>query len=517
MDPKAQLKEARAKMAALYGISDPNDAQLAEMAALLKSVKSLELRVEMAEQVEKQLAEERKEIEDAAVKAYQASQGPSNDPGFASGVAMHTRYTDISQYDNHSIGDLALASDLALACPTIRRRDPTVVKAMAIRLEQDTEEVKSDPAFFGTDQTTSLKVARFGMRQSFRERGLKADETLTSTNAGYGDEWIGVAYSGQLWESVRKDTFVVDKLNPFEFPAGAESITWPLESTDPTWYKVAQASGDLTAALAAITRTVYESPFATSSASMTLAKLGGATQWTGEMAEDSVLPFVSELRRKFSISGAEHLESAVIDGDDATTTTTNVNDIAGTPAGTEWFMVWDGFRVSPLVTTTANSRSGGTLTSDDFLETVKLMGTSGINGGDRSKVSFILDNMTHFKALTLDDVKTRDVFGGATIEGGMLTNIFGYPVDVSLQMCKASDARLSNSAGKVDLDATTNNTLGSILAVRWDQWKFAFRRRMTMEVERVPRADAWEITCLMRAALKQRDTEASAITYNITV
>ncbi len=515
MNLKALLKEARAKMAALYGISDPSDEQQAEMVALLKSVKSLELRIEIEEQVEKQQAEERKAIEEAAVKAYQASLEPDNDPGFASGVSMHTKYTDISKYDNHSIGDLALVSDLALQAHGKRKHE--VVKAMAIRLEQDTEEVKSDPAFFGTDQTPSLKVARLGMRQDFAKRGLKADETLTSTNSGYGDEWIGVAYSGQLWESVRKDTFVVDKLNPFEFPAGAESITFPLESTDPTWYLVAQASGDLSAALSPITRTVYESPFGTSNATMTLAKLGGATQWTGELVEDSVLPFVAELRRKFSVSGAEYLESAVIDGDNATATTTNINDIAGTPAGTEWFMVWDGFRVSALVTTTANSRDGGTLTSSDFLETVKLMGTSGINGADRSKVSFILDNMTHFKALELDDVKTRDVFGGSTIEGGMLTNIYGYPVDVSLQMCKAATSRLSTSAGKIDTDTQTNNTLGSVLAVRWDQWKMGFRRRMTMEVERVPRADAWEITCLLRAGLKQRDTEASAISYNITV
>jgi hypothetical protein len=40
---------------------------------------------------------------------------------------------------------------------------------------------------------------------------------------------------------------------------------------------------------------------------------------------------------------------------------------------------------------------------------------------------------------------------------------------------------------------------------------------MTTEVERVPRADGWEITTLMRAGLVQRDTEASAITYNLTV
>jgi hypothetical protein len=69
----------------------------------------------------------------------------------------------------------------------------------------------------------------------------------------------------------------------------------------------------------------------------------------------------------------------------------------------------------------------------------------------------------------------------------------------------------------VDVDTTTNNTKGSILAVRWDQWQFGYRRMMTVETERVAAADAWQIVALLRAGLIQRDTEASAISYNLTV
>ncbi len=76
---------------------------------------------------------------------------------------------------------------------------------------------------------------------------------------------------------------------------------------------------------------------------------------------------------------------------------------------------------------------------------------------------------------------------------------------------------MANSAGKVDLDTAANNTTGAILAVRWDQWRFGMRRNVTFEVERIPRADAWEITAIFRAGLVQRDTEASAISYNLTL
>ena len=84
-------------------------------------------------------------------------------------------------------------------------------------------------------------------------------------------------------------------------------------------------------------------------------------------------------------------------------------------------------------------------------------------------------------------------------------------------MHRVSTARKANTAGKVDNTTTTNNTTGSILAVRWDQWLLGWRRRITVETTRYPRSDSSEIVMLMRFGLAQRDTEASAITYNLTV
>ena len=122
-----------------------------------------------------------------------------------------------------------------------------------------------------------------------------------------------------------------------------------------------------------------------------------------------------------------------------------------------------------LVTNTANSRDGGVITTEDYLETAKLMGTNGRNAIDKNKVGFVIDNSTHYKTLTLADVKTRDVNSAATVENGTLSRIYGYDVHVSGHMCKAGSG-LSNTAGKVDVDTPGNNTKGQILAIRWDQW-----------------------------------------------
>jgi hypothetical protein len=172
----------------------------------------------------------------------------------------------------------------------------------------------------------------------------------------------------------------------------------------------------------------------------------------------------------------------------------------------------------PLVTNTANSLSAsGALAVEDFLKTLQLMGTAGIAGADPSKVAFIVDGNTYYKLPQLPELKTRDTFNPAALENGFIKSMYSVPVIASFQMHRAASDRKANTAGKVDVDTTTNNTTGAVVAVRWDQWKQAYKRRMTMETTRIANADSWEIVALMRYGLAYRDTEASAILYNVGV
>lgn len=468
---------------------------------------------------------------ESAIKAYQderaaADKKAVNDPGIAApNVAKHG---DVWKYDNYTAADLATTLEFVGSANNRGQREiakshdqrPRMMKALALRLESSEADDEAEETFLAgknIKKAGPLKVARGYMKAA----GIKADETDFSTNANYGDEWIGVGYSGDLWLNVRDETRIAQRVPTFEFPMGVESMVIPLESSDPVWYLVAQA-GDPTSSTAQISNVVPAKALGTAQQTMSLGKLGSSTSYTGEMVEDSMLPFVPALRRQIAVSGAEYLDASIIDGDTATTTTTNINDIAGTPAATDWFLIWDGFRKLALVTNTANSRDGGSLTSADFLETLKLLGPAGKVGMDARRTSFIIDPWVHWKALELADVKTKDVFTGATLESGMLTRIFGYEVIHTYQMHYAGKGNTAyefkaNTAGKVDVDTPSNNTTGSLLAVRWDYWRMGWQRRVTTEVERIPRADAWEITSLLRAGLKYRDTDASAITYDLTV
>jgi hypothetical protein len=450
-----------------------------------------------------------KEIEDAKKAAYDEGKKSIVDEIAKSGrlpnaeIPAVMKFND-GKFDGLDVGDHALLVGVLDSAKKANRStgpSETAIKSLAGKMEGD----KSEAAVVGN--------------RALKARGIKANEVDYSTYSSYGDEWVGVAYSTSLWENIRLGAPVVQALAPYsvEVPQGMESIYFPLESTDPVFYKVAQATS-VDGTLKVPAATVSNSPIGTDRAQLTLAKLGARTVWTGEMEEDSLIPFLPQLRLQLERAGAEYLESAIIDGDTETATDTNINDIDATPASTDWFLLFNGFRKSPLITTTSNSRDAGSLTVDDYIDTARLMGVAGKNALDRSKVSFIIDLNTHWASLKLSEVQSRDVFSQPTIEGGKLTGLWGYPIIVSGNMHKAATASLmANTAGKIDRSTVGNNTKGAILAVRWDQWKFGWKRRMTIEITRIANADSNEIVAMMRCGLLQRDTQASAISYNVTV
>ena len=459
---------------------------------------------------------------DEAVKAAKADMQAQIDaaaaanriPGGMTGAPAVTQYGDIAKYDNLEIADLAVLAALGKATKMAGKTDgPSLelLKALAVRLGESDE---GKAAEYGAAKA-ALKMAQV---KAHGTQAVKANELNYSTYASYGDEWIGVTYSTQLWDKIRLATPIVGRIPTVTVPQGSESVVIPLLGASPTFYKVAQATAQ--AANPGRTDATYTtSKLGTSSQTLTVGKLGAAVNYTGELEEDSFIPWVSELRRDLTNEAAEVLEHIVIDGDTEAGATTNINDIGGTPAGTEAFMLFNGFRKLALVTNTANSRSAGTFAIEDYLETLKLMGLGGRNAADRNAVSFIQDMHTGWKSLELTEVKTRDVYAQPTIENGVLAGIYGREVITSPNMHRANqDATYglkANTSGKVNLDTASANTTGSILAVRWDQWRFGYKRMMTFEIQREPLSDSTLIVVNMRVGMIYRDTDASAISYNV--
>ena len=462
---------------------------------------------------------------DAALKAErlklsEARRLPSGDRYMDGQPPAQAHFGDTRKYDN--LGAVEQSMMVELLTGAQRRghsrfgASESAIKAAAIKVAEDKDGEGSEYArralkMVGIESADMLDAGK---------SATKANELMHNTQAGYGDEWIGQGYSTAIWEAVRAETAIVQNVMgrgmSIEAKKGEETFTIPLEGADPTWYNVAAATA-LDATTGRPNATVTASKAATGKAVHSLAKAGARTVYNGELEEDGLIPVVGQLRKQIQTSGAEQIEHAVIDGDTDLTASTNINNIAGTPGATDLFTLWNGFRKSALVTTTSNSRSaGGAFADTDFLETVYLMGPGGKVGSDRRKVDFIIDANVQKKAMQLASVKTRDVFLSATIENGLLMGIWGYNVLTSYFMHFRSAKMMANASGKVSA-SDASNTLGAILAVRWDQWAMGWRRLVSIETQRWPDADASQIVAMLRCGLVQRDTEGVAETYNVLV
>jgi hypothetical protein len=420
------------------------------------------------------------------------------------------KFAELLPYDNLDAADLALAVSILQEG---KRRgcsrygaSPSAMKALVVKLAEG----QGESEHYGVQ---ALKMAGAPVPEA---NAVKANEIMRHDYTGYGDEWVGITYSTMLWDKIRADTRVLEKIRQVEIPQGADSLPIPVAGAGFTFYKASGAADLGTSGWP--NATVASSKAGTASKTLKPDKMGARSVWQGELEEDSIIPFATWIREDLQKDGMEHLESLIIDGDIRTDATTNINDIAGTPGGTEYWLLFNGMRYVALAGASgANARAAGVLEDIDFLETVKLMGEGGIDGFDRQKVMFIIDLGTSYKAVTLPEVKTRDVNSNPTIENGMLTSIYGYSVHTSAHMHKASANRRSDSAGKIDLDTAGNNVYGSILAIRGDQWVFGWKRKMVPEVTRIARADSYEIVAFMRCDLEYRTDEAAAISYGVNV
>lgn len=484
---------------------------------------ALKASLDKAEAEAKAKADKQAEI-DAAVKSALDKQEEENKkarrlPFYGDDAPVVGKFGFTRKYNNLSGADLAFAIDVVKSSG--KKPSEDAYKAVAVKLGDEAS--KSEYARIGND---ALKAAGY----AFEGDAIKASEINYSTLTSYGDEWVVTANSSALWEEIRHNAQIVSKLPSIEVPQGSEAIKIPLESTDPVFYKVAQATGDAaTGGLSTPAPTVTSSRMGTSNTTLTVAKMGARVRWTGETDEDSIVPFAPQLRKQLATVASEYMDHVVLDGDTRATASTNINDIAGTPSSTHAFLLANGFRYLALATSGRN-RSGGALDEDDFVETMRLLGTSG-GAADPTKCAFIVDPHTYMKMLMeITALKTADVYPGSpTIQSGVITSIWGYPVIRSFSMgyvykygghTMTGYENKFNTAGKIDQDTSSgaNNTTGMILLPRFDRWFFGWKRRMTMEVTRHPEWDGSEIVAMTRFGLIYRDTtNAVACTYNVTL
>lgn len=532
------LQEVAARIGVLVGMNDLNADEIKELETLNTQAAKLRARSEGSKALaaaaelekEKQQAALNEAVQEA-VKAERVKWEAANRRLPYGEAPYAAKFNDEAKYDNLDGTELSLVIEFQKQLNRAGEKyttgeDVTVnaaaLKAMSRRVaglvnRSNTPEEQKSIDYVKSSFTNGTKTNIIATIDAVDAAIKAATDPMYTGGSGIGSDWVGTAYSSDLWLKIRAATRVLSNIPSEIIPDGYSNKTWPIESTDMTWYKVAEATAS-DSTLKVPAATVTASQIATANKNITIGKLGARGLYTGELDEDSLIRFGPALRVQLEKSGSEMLESLVIDGDVETSANKNINNIDGTPGASDYYLTFDGFRKLALITNTANSLSaGGSLNVDDFLSLLKLMGTAGIAGSDPRQCAFIMDGNVYYAMAKLPEVKTRDVNSAATVENGFVNGVWNVPVIPSWQMHKASTSLLANTAGKVATQTVANNTTGAVVAVRWDQWKFVNKRRMTMETTRIANADSWEIVALTRVGLGYRDSEASAVLYNVGI
>lgn len=544
---RKQIKALKARLKALALKDDLSEEEAQELEEGRSELSGLEDQLEVLEEAEAEEAEEaeiveaeiqerieaekQKALEEAGVeldddgKVIDKNKEEEQPKAPGTGVDDPTKISVGSPYDHIDTLELAIGYQSMKAFgkqPSERIRRALAVRAAKMGEEEDTLSFKNgEPVKVPAIDPAYVKPARLGVDEEKEDGGdpvtpngartfkalsaMKANEVVYSTQANAGDEWVPTLMNAQLWRTIRLNAAVLALFEQFDMPS--QPYDMPVESTDPTLYKVAETTAEASLVIDAGPYT--DSKPGTGKVTFSAGKLGAISYWSDEQEEDGIIAPEPQFRDQYALKLAHGIDEALLFGDE-TTATTNVFDNGATNT-TSHLLIVDGLIHEAQRTTTTDKRDGGVLTIDDFGATQALMGTAGKFGVNPNDLVWIMDPAAWHKAKLLGEVLTMDKMGAlATILNGQLAAVFGAPIIIS------EDYGLTDANGVIH-NTAGNNTKGSFICVNRRSVLVGWRRRPRIRVERKPFADAAYIVGSARFDIRYKEAGMVAQSYNLTV
>jgi HK97 family phage major capsid protein len=374
-----------------------------------------------------------------------------------------------------------------------------------------------DVAFVREITDKAQKSLRSGGMKSLDEEtanrvlAVKDNELDNTTVAAAAGNWVPTLWTSDMWPRVRVENNVAKSLRTIEMPSNTYEV--PVENTDPTVNKVPETTNRTQLALDNTSNTNPSSLLGADKTTLVAAKLGLRVGFSAEEEEDSIIPFIPQLREQSMKAMMNAVDSVILNGDTTTTASTNINDSAGTPAATDKFLVFNGARKLGLVTNTAVSvNAGGASPTLQMFRLARFKMQSLLNVYSLYPANLVMfcDPQTYGKILNIDELNVWMNNGrNATVNTGQVPMVDGVELYPSEQLLAA------NTAGKVDLDVVGNNTTGTIVFMAKLGWTLGYRRQVKTSVDFLPYYDSYQLTATIRLALAYQDTVAAATIYNI--
>lgn len=365
------------------------------------------------------------------------------------------------------------------------------------------------------------KTLRLGSRDKLlvqRIRTLAVKDSWNNTGtAADGGNWVPDLWSTQLWERVRIDNNVARNVQVFQMPS--PTYEYPVESADPTVYSVGQADTDAENTFA--TNVFTKSKMTVDKMQFSAKKTGLQVPFSTEMNEDSIIPFIPQLRSQAVRAFANSIDFNLLNSDD-TTGTSNINykggNTSSVPTANFLFGGGDGMRHNALVnnTTALFSFGGGNPTLQGIRKArFKMISSLNAYGVNPEDLVLIVDPFTWGQMLSIDEINSFINNGrDATVNTGRIPNLDSTPVFPSWEL------KLTDSTGFV---TSTNDNVpsasnyGQMVIFAKNAWKVGYVRQVMTDVSYLPYYDSYVLTMTCRYAIGKKDTIASAVGYYLNV
>lgn len=392
---------------------------------------------------------------------------------------------------NYTPADVEFLNDIMVSRAKMGLAGPSDELTRAFRGVSDAYYLSDDEVKRIDRQAIDELYPRINKRQIKQyEAAMRAMDTAES---GYGSQLIGAQYVGDLWEAARPASNVFGLINTFEMTAPTAYL--PVEVDFPEMYLVSESTANNSSNFST-TKT------GSNRVSVTAKKFAIHQMWSGEMEEDSIIPFVPFLRMQLAKSLAFYSDSVVLNGDDTNAGTGNINLDDADPADTKHYLAFDGIRHAWIVDATAQGASAAGAITLNMLRDARgrMLDTTYYHDwghpNDRNQLVFLCDVETGDRIALLDEVVSAKIQNGnsADLLNGQVASILGHPVVTSIAYSKTeADYKVSTTAG--------NNVKGQVTAFNRGGVTAGWRRRVRLETERIPATDQTRIVATLRMGL----------------
>lgn len=234
---------------------------------------------------------------------------------------------------------------------------------------------------------------------------------------------------------------------------------------------------------------------------VTASKFGLHQKWSGEMEEESIIPFLAAVRKRQTDAIAFYTDDVIVNGDTTIAATGNINSDDAQLASNNRYTAFDGIRHAALVDNTTNvTNAGAALTYTHLiglrnlcLDTTRFQDWSHpVNPND---FVYLCNPGGEVAISDLDELITVDKYGpNAVVLAGEVARIGRNPLIATMAV------PLTEADGKVSATAS-NNTLDQVVAFNVNAYSIGYLRQMTVEAYRRPERDQNGIILFWRMGL----------------